>query len=46
PVGTVCIAVATPQGIRSEQRQFTNDRLRNIERFSAAALNILRLNIM
>ncbi|MDR2802585.1 MAG: CinA family nicotinamide mononucleotide deamidase-related protein [Prevotellaceae bacterium] len=45
PVGTVCIAVATPQGTHSEQRQFTNDRLRNIERFSAAALNLLRLEI-
>ena len=45
-VGTVCIAVATPQGVYSEQRQFTNDRLRNIERFSAAALNQLRLEII
>ena len=44
--GTVCIAVATPHGVRSEQRQFTNDRLRNIDRFSAVALNLLRLEII
>jgi nicotinamide-nucleotide amidase len=45
PAGSVYIAVATPQGIRSEERRFTNDRLRNIDRFSAAALNLLRLAI-
>jgi nicotinamide-nucleotide amidase len=46
PAGTVCIAIATPQGVHSEQRQFTSDRLRNIERFSAAALNKLRLALI
>jgi nicotinamide-nucleotide amidase len=45
PVGTVCIAVATPQGVFSELLHFTNDRQRNIERSAATALNMLRLNI-
>ncbi|MDR1405716.1 MAG: CinA family nicotinamide mononucleotide deamidase-related protein [Prevotellaceae bacterium] len=45
PAGTLCIAVATPRGTHSERHQFTNDRLRNIERFSATALNRLRLKI-
>ncbi|MDR2361933.1 MAG: competence/damage-inducible protein A [Prevotellaceae bacterium] len=45
PVGTVCIAIATPQAITSQRWQFTNDRLRNIDRSAATALNMLRLSI-
>ncbi|MDR1681704.1 MAG: CinA family nicotinamide mononucleotide deamidase-related protein [Prevotellaceae bacterium] len=43
PVGTVWIAIATPQGVTSRRWQFTNDRLRNIDRAAATALNMLRL---
>lgn len=43
PVGTVCIAVATPQGATAQRRQFTGDRARTIDRSSATALNMLRL---
>jgi nicotinamide-nucleotide amidase len=46
PTGTVCIAVATPQGVLSETHHFTNDRQRNIERSSANALNMLRLALL
>ena len=46
PVGTVWIGVAGPNGIKTEKRHFRNDRKRNIQRFSAEALNILRLQIL
>lgn len=46
PVGTVWIGVAGPNGVKSEKRHFRNDRKRNIQRFSAEALNILRLQIL
>ncbi|MBP8959875.1 MAG: competence/damage-inducible protein A [Bacteroidales bacterium] len=46
PVGTVWIAVATPEKITSEKFQFTNDRMINITRFSLSALNLLRLRII
>jgi nicotinamide-nucleotide amidase len=46
PVGTFWIAVASDNGIVSEKRLFGNDRLTNIKRFSLAALNLLRLQII
>ena len=43
PVGTVWIGVAGPTGTRTVSYCYKNDRKRNIERFSASALNFLRL---
>jgi len=42
PVGTIWIAVATANGVFSEKFLFGNNRERNIERASLAALNMLR----
>jgi len=42
PVGTTWIAVASHNEIRSQKFIFTGDRLRNIERASISALNMLR----
>jgi nicotinamide-nucleotide amidase len=46
PVGTVWIAVASEKGIVCEKRVFGNDRELNIMRFSLAALNLLRKQII
>ena len=46
PVGTVWIGVAGPRGTKTVKRLFKNDRKRNIERFSASALDFLRLTIL
>jgi nicotinamide-nucleotide amidase len=46
PVGTVWIAVASERGTVSEKRVFGNDRITNIKRFSLAALNLLRKQII
>jgi len=46
PVGTLWIAVASSAGIISEKRTFGNDRITNINRFSLAALNQLRKQII
>lgn len=46
PVGTVWIAVATENGITTEKRVFGNDRIANINRFSLAAMNLLRKQII
>ena len=46
PVGTVWIAVASEKGTVSEKRVFGNDRITNIKRFSLAALNLLRKQII
>lgn len=46
PVGTVWIAVASERGIVAEKRAFGNDRALNITRFSIAALNLLRKQII
>ena len=46
PEGTVCIAVDGPLGSRSRRFQYKNDRKRNIERFAAAALDMLRRYII
>lgn len=46
PVGTLWIAVASEKGIITEKRVFGNDRITNINRFSLAALNLLRKQII
>lgn len=46
PEGTVWVGVATPKGTKTIQYCYKNDRLRNIERFAASALNFLRLQIL
>ena len=46
PVGTVWIAIASEKGIVTEKRTFGNDRNSNIRRFSLAALNLLRQQII
>lgn len=46
PVGTLCIAVAFEKGVISERRVFGNERATNIMRFSLAALNLLRKQII
>ena len=46
PVGTLWMAVASEKGIVAEKRIFGNDRITNIKRFSLAALNLLRLQII
>ena len=46
PVGTIWIAVASDKGIVTEKRIFGNDRITNIRRFSLAALNLLRRQII
>ena len=42
PIGTVWIAIATPEKIISEKFLFGNNRKRNIEKTANAALNMLR----
>jgi nicotinamide-nucleotide amidase len=42
PVGTVWIAVATPEKVISEKFLFGNDRERNIQKTANAALNMLK----
>jgi nicotinamide-nucleotide amidase len=46
PVGTVWIAVASDRETASEKRVFGIDRVTNIKRFSLAALNLLRKQII
>jgi len=47
PVGTVWVAVATPQGVSSTKFSFNSTRRNiNIERFASNALNFLRLQII
>jgi nicotinamide-nucleotide amidase len=46
PVGTLWMAVASEKGIVTEKRVFGNDRINNINRFSLAALNLLRKQII
>lgn len=42
PAGTVWVGVAGPAGTKTARFNYKNDRKRNIERFSASALNELR----
>ena len=46
PVGTVWIGVSGPHGTTTVRRVYKNDRKRNIERFTSAALDELRLYII
>ena len=46
PEGTVWVGVATPKGTYTVKYNYKNDRLRNIERFAASALNFLRLQML
>ena len=46
PEGTVWVGVATPRGTKTVKYNYKNDRLRNIERFAASALNFLSLQIL
>jgi nicotinamide-nucleotide amidase len=46
PVGTVWIAIASEKEVVCEKYVFGNDRLTNIRRFSLAALNFLRKQII
>jgi len=46
PVGTLWIAVASEKGVVTEKKVFGNDRNTKIQRFSIAALNLLRKQII
>ncbi|MCR5464247.1 MAG: CinA family nicotinamide mononucleotide deamidase-related protein [Bacteroidales bacterium] len=46
PVGTVWIGVSGPHGTTTVRRVYKNDRKRNIERFTSAALDELRIYIL
>jgi len=46
PVGTLWMAVSSERGIITEKRVFGTDREANIKRFSLAALNLLRKQII
>jgi len=46
PIGTLWMAVTSEKGTVAEKRVFGNDRITNIKRFSLAALNLLRLQII
>jgi nicotinamide-nucleotide amidase len=46
PVGTIWIAVASDSGVIAEKGSYGNDRDANITRFSFAALNLLRKQIL
>lgn len=46
PVGTLWLAVASEYGTIAEKHTFGTDRISNIKRFSMAALNLLRLQII
>ncbi|MEA5005999.1 MAG: CinA family nicotinamide mononucleotide deamidase-related protein [Rikenellaceae bacterium] len=45
PVGTICIAIAGPDFIETYVKVFNGDRVRNVQRFSAEALNLFRLKL-
>lgn len=46
PVGTVWVGVTGQHGTLTQKYCYHNDRKRNIERFAASALNLLRLYIL
>ena len=46
PVGTVWIGVSSPKETKTYKMVFNGDRKRNIERFAANALNILRKTLV
>jgi len=45
PVGTICIAIVGPDFVETHVKVFNGDRVRNVQRFSAEALNLLRLKL-
>ncbi len=46
PVGLVWIGISSDKGTETYSMTFKNDRKRNIERFAASALNLLRLKLV
>ncbi|MFI3294786.1 MAG: CinA family nicotinamide mononucleotide deamidase-related protein [Rikenellaceae bacterium] len=46
PVGTIWIAVATPEGVISQRLQFGQLREQNMEKGSVTALNMLRCHLL
>lgn len=46
PTGLVWIGVSSPEGTETFSFRFRHDRKRNIERFAASALNILRMKLV
>jgi nicotinamide-nucleotide amidase len=46
PVGTIWIALATPDGVKSKLLHLGEHRGRNIRRSALAALNMLRLELI
>ncbi|WP_283637633.1 CinA family protein, partial [Alistipes indistinctus] len=46
PVGTVWMAVATPEGVHSRCMVFGSVRAQNIERSSSNCINLLRLQLL
>ena len=46
PEGTVWIGVSGPNGTITQKRNYHNDRRRNIERFAASSLDLLRQMIL
>ena len=46
PVGTVWIAVASPEGVKSKRFQFGEHRGRNIRRSALMAMNMLRMELI
>jgi nicotinamide-nucleotide amidase len=46
PAGTIWIAVASGKGVVFEKHVFGNDRITNIKRFTLAALNLLRKQVI
>jgi nicotinamide-nucleotide amidase len=46
PVGTVWIGVSSTRGTDTYKMVFKGDRKRNIERFAANALNLLRITVV
>ena len=46
PEGTVWIGVSGPKGTITQKRNYHNDRRRNIERFAASSLDLLRQIIL
>jgi nicotinamide-nucleotide amidase len=46
PAGTIWIAVASEKEVVFEKHVFGNDRITNIKRFTLAALNLLRKQVI
>jgi len=46
PAGTVWVGVSGPDGTITQRFNYHNDRKRNIERFAASALDVLRLYML